>query len=213
METAATARRADRRAWGTTLKREAILSAATQILVREGYGATSMDAVARRAGVAKQTVYSHFGSKAGLFEAIVAANAEHMLEPLIPNEGASLEPAPALETMARRLLDVILSPEGLGRFRLVVAESGRFPELAEVFFHAGPERLTAGLAGYLSSLHADHVLDIPDARLAATQFFGMVRGDVFLRALLRIGEAPPPREIDRIVGAAVHTFLKAYRRD
>ena len=193
-----------------TSKRDTILAAATGVFIDQGYGAASMDAIARAAGVSKQTIYAHFGGKAALFEATVLERSNRLLEPF-PSETDSLhDPEAALRAIARRFLDVILSPETVGRFRVIVAESGRFPELAEAFYRSGPERVGGRLSGYLAELHKRGIVRVTDPRTASIHFFGMVRGDLFLRQLLGLGEPPRGGELDRIVDSAVKAFLCAY---
>lgn len=169
-----------------------------------------MDMIAREAGVSKQTVYSHFRGKAALFGAIIAANSERMIASIAERDPASADPGAVLERTARELLRIILMPEVLARFRLVMAESARFPELAETYYDSGPARVTAELAAYLDRLHRSGVLFVPDPAVAASQFFGMVRGDLFLRGLLRLGGTTTGEDIERVVQTAVASFLAAH---
>ena len=191
-------------------KRDAILVAATRVFIDQGYGAASMDAIARAAGVSKQTIYAHFRGKAALFEATVLERSNRLLEPF-PSETDPLhDPEAALSAIARRFLDLMLSPETVGRFRVIVAESGRFPELAEAFYRSGPERVGSRLSDYLAELHRRGILRVTDPRSASFHFFGMVRGDLFLRQLLGLGEPPLAADRERIVDSAVRAFLSAY---
>jgi TetR/AcrR family transcriptional regulator, mexJK operon transcriptional repressor len=192
-------------------KRAAILIAATRVFLDAGYGAASMVMIARAAGVSKQTIYSHFGGKAALFEAIIANNSGRMLEVLEHGPAANTDPATALEAIAQRLLEIILAPDALARFRVVMAESARFPELAEIYYRTGPERVTMGLAAYLGTLDQKGLLKVPDPLVAASQFFGMVRGDLFIRGLLRIEPLPSPDDVRCLTRTAVHAFLLAHQ--
>jgi len=193
-------------------KRDVILDAARRVFLDVGYGAASMDAIAREAGVSKQTIYAHFGAKDALFGAIMVARADHFLEPLPEVVGDTPDVAAALEGLARRYLEVLLAPEAVARFRVVLAESGRFPELAEVFYRSGPRRAADRLSAYLAALDAGGVLCVPDPETAASQFLGALRGDVFIRYMLGLGEAPSGAEIDRNVAHAVGAFLAAHDR-
>jgi len=191
-------------------KRDAILLAATRVFLQQGYGAASMDAIARAAGVSKQTIYAYFSGKEALFEATVLERSNRLLEP-VPTKADSVHDAEtALRAIALRFLELILSPETVGRFRVIVAESGRFPELAEAFYRSGPERLGGGLSAYLAELDQQGILRVMDPRSASIHFLGMVRGDLFLRQLLGLGEPPRGRDLERIVDDAVKAFLSAY---
>jgi hypothetical protein len=69
------------------------------------------------------------------------------------------------------------------------------------------------LAEYLEECSARGLLDVPEPRLAAEQFVGMVRGAHYLRRLLRIDEEPEAPDPDRIIGSAVQVFLRAYQQE
>lgn len=192
-------------------KREAILAAATRIFLERGYGAASMDTIARAAGVSKQTIYSHFGGKPALFEAIILERCDRLLESLPAVADAGSDAEVALRAIATRLLELMLTPEFVARFRVVMAESSRFPELAEVYYRSGPERATARLADYLARLHRRGLLDVPDPHLAALQFFGMISGSLFLRHVLGVDAPPQSVDLERHVQTAVRDFLVAHR--
>ena len=200
--------------WPTAVspKRRAILAAAERVFLEVGFGLASMEAIARAAGVAKQTLYAHFGTKAALFGATMLERADWLLEPLPAAPDAGGAPAEVLEAFATRFLEIILQPESLARLRLVMAERSRFPELADVFYRSGPGRAAAGLADYLSRLDRERVLHVPAPELAASQFLGMVRGDLFLKHLLGLGPKPTAAELRVSVQAAVRTFLAAHTR-
>ncbi len=193
-------------------KRDAILLAATRVFLDRGYGAASMDAIARAAGVSKQTIYAYFTGKAALFEATVLERSDRLLAPFPAETDAFHDPQTALRAIAQRFLEVILAPETVGRFRVIVAESGRFPELAEAFYRSGPERVGGRLAAYLGELDRRGILRVTDPRSASIHFFGMVRGDLFLRQLLGLGEPPSGGDLERIVDSAVTAFLSAHAR-
>lgn len=207
----AQAREAWQRGRAAAAKRERILDAAQRLFLDAGYGAASMEAIARAAGVAKQTLYAHFGTKAGLFGAIMRERCDWLLEPLPAADDRDHDPAIALAAIGRRFLEIVLAPEAMARFRVVMAEHARFPELAEVFYAAGPARAGAGLAEYLARLHRRGLLRVGDPAAAASRFFGMLRGDLFLRCLLGLKPRATTEEIESVVAGAVGTFLAAHR--
>jgi TetR/AcrR family transcriptional repressor of mexJK operon len=195
---------------GVTSKRDAILEAAARVFFESGYADASMDEIAREAGVSKQTVYSHFGAKEALFGDFIRDNCERLLEPISAPEIRAKGPGAALTGIARRYLDLILEPQALALFRTILAESGRFPELAETFYRSGPLVAIDNLADYLSALDSEGVLRMSDPRLAARLFFGMLREDFYFRLLLGCGESPNKKEVERTVSQAVDMFLAAY---
>jgi TetR/AcrR family transcriptional regulator, mexJK operon transcriptional repressor len=186
-------------------KHDAIVDAARRVFLREGYSA-SMDLVAAEAGVSKQTVYNHFGSKEGLFRAIVDDLSSELLDVLLERDGA---PAVTLETFARRFLKMLLAPSSLALHRMLVAEAPRFPDLAREIYIGGPARAASQLALYLAEENRKGTLAVADPALAAEQFFGALVGHLQLRALLSPREAPSEAEIERAVAHAVRGFLRA----
>ncbi len=192
-----------------TPKHDAILDAARRVFLREGYSA-SMDLVAAEAGVSKQTVYNHFGSKEELFRAIVDHASGELLEVLAEGDGARADPAATLEAIARRFLKMLLAPSHLALHRTLVAEAPRFPDLAREIYRGGPAHAASELAHYLAQETREGTLAVADPALAAEQFFGALCGHLHLRALLSPREAPGEAEIERAISHAVRGFLRAH---
>jgi TetR/AcrR family transcriptional regulator, mexJK operon transcriptional repressor len=190
-------------------KHDAILQAARRVFLREGYSA-SMDLVAAEAGVSKQTVYNHFGSKEGLFRAIVDHASGELLDVLAARDGARADPAATLEAIARRFLKLLLAPSHLALHRTLVAEAPRFPDLAREIYLGGPAHAAKELAQYLAAESRKGTLAVADPALAAEQFFGAVCGHLQLRALLSPRDAPGEPEIERAISHAVRGFLRAH---
>ena len=115
-------------------RRQAILDAALEEFAASGYAATRLDDVARRAGIAKGTIYLYFRDKESLFQELVRA----MLSPIV----GRLESAPIADLPARMLVEVVADifvREIFGTrrkdvIRLIITEGQRFPKLAEVYY-------------------------------------------------------------------------------
>ena len=116
-----------------SLKAAAILEAARHVFLEQGYGDASMDAIARRADVSKATLYAYFAGKEKLFAAIVAVECQRLSlqMDLAGTEGLDLDQA--LHQIGRSFLGLVTSTQGLGIYRIVVAEVARFPELGRIF--------------------------------------------------------------------------------
>lgn len=193
-----------------TSKPEQCLEAARGVFTRQGYGAASMDGVAEEAGVSKATVYAHFGNKQGLFAAMMRRECQRCMERMaIPDDVHQLDLETALRRIAARFLEVGLDPDVLELMRTVIAESPRFTELGEIFYSSGPRVTLDGVVTYLDRVCAQGLLQIVDTETAATQFLGMLRGDLQMRALM--DHAVSPEEISRAADGAVTAFLQAYR--
>lgn len=191
-------------------KREAIIEGATQVFLMKGFGAASMDAIASAAGVSKQTVYAHFGSKSQLYGAIIHRSCAELLAPIHFPEGEEGDVEAVLTSLASNFLAIILKPESLGLFRGMFSESRRFPELARVFYEAGPHHAIDNLASYLETLDAKGVLTVPDARQSANLFFSMLRSDIWMRSLLACDPVPTAEERNDWARHIVSVFIIAH---
>ena len=192
--------------------REEILDGATEVFLEEGFTGTSLDAVIARVGGSKRAIYSHFGGKKELFEAIVQRVSSHPLAAIAPGlvEGRDIEDA--LVDFGKRAVTALMTPSTLALYRLVVAEGARFPELARAFFENGPGRASHGLATALEAFARRGELDLKSARLAAEHFIGMLRDDLHLKVVLGVREPPSAAEINRTVREAVRIFLNGCRK-
>ena len=189
-------------------KRQLVLDAAAELFMAQGYGAVSMDAIARAAGVSKATLYAHFTSKDRLFATIIGEACRDIA-------GAAIQPGnetdlrAVLIQFAGRLLRFLLEDRALAIHRVVVAESLRFPELGRAFYDNGPGQFRQAFGEWLASQSAAGHLSVADPSIAADQFIGLMRSGLYLRATLGL-ERPSETEIDATVTALVDTFLRAY---
>jgi TetR/AcrR family transcriptional regulator, mexJK operon transcriptional repressor len=193
-------------------KAESILAAAKRSFLAAGFGAVSMDAIAREAGVSKATVYAHFAGKEELFGAVVARECERYLARFSPGELDPCDVRASLRVLGRRFLELILSPDGIALHRIILGEVARFPALGEVFWHAGPERQRLQIEAFLKRATASGSLALADTRLAAEQFVSLVRGEIQLRYLLRLEADADRSDIGAAVDNAVATFIRAFER-
>src|SRR5262249_21321384 len=128
---------------------EHILEVATPLFLAHGYGATSIEAVARRAGSSKRTLYHPLPAKTPPFSAGVPPVFGRLRPPAgVPLlEGVDLRGI--LERLAALILRAALMPDAVALHRLIVGESGRFPKLAAVVNREGAAeeaiRLIAGV--------------------------------------------------------------------
>ncbi|MGC2522411.1 MAG: TetR/AcrR family transcriptional regulator [Stellaceae bacterium] len=211
-----TTERSQRHAAPPASKAESILAAAKRTFLHSGFEAVSMDTIAREAGVSKATVYAHFAGKEELFGAVIGRECERYLAGFSAGELDAGDVRASLTTLGRRFLELLLSPDAIALHRIILGEVSRFPALGEVFWHAGPERNLAQIEKFLRAAAAAGSLAIPEARLAAEQFVGLVRVETQLRHLLRLDRGLDPgagRPQTRAgVSAAVDTFLRAFAR-
>jgi TetR/AcrR family transcriptional regulator, mexJK operon transcriptional repressor len=196
-------------------KRRAILEAATTTFLSKGYLGTSMDEIAARAQVSKQTVYKHFADKQSLFTEIVTGTVNEISDPVY-DEVVQLADSGDLEAdlrdLARRLVARVMQPRLLELRRLVIAEAGRFPELGRAFYERGPGRTIAALASVFEQLAAGGALRLDDPALAAAHFNWLIMSAPVNQAMMLGSDSiPGRRELNRYADAGVAAFLAAYR--
>src|ERR1700682_5457012 len=149
-------------------KRRAILDAAGQVFLRNGYVGTSMDEIAAVAAVSKQTVYKHFTDKATLFHELVTATVGNTGEAQGPIVAFGTGPIDEeLHAFARHLLHGVMQPRVLQLRRLVIGEATRFPALGRAFHDGGLAAMIDTLATLFTRLAGERHLHVDDPRLAA----------------------------------------------
>lgn len=169
-------------------KRSVILRAAHRLFLRDGYSATSMDAVTQEAGVSKATVYAHFDSKQKLFEALVRGGSEDAIRSIPPLTRHGGAPADELRAFFGPFLGIVFHG-GYAWSRLVIAEAPRHPENAELFFRCTIDRITQSVESYLGTLRDEGLFATRDLRLAAETLVAIVLLGPLHRVLLLGPEA------------------------
>ena len=181
------------------LHRERVLRAATSSFLARGYG-SSVDDIARRAGVAKQTVYQHFANKDALFKAVAGDLAKRVLVKL---EGGDIRQS--LIRFAVEYRRRALGAQGIATFRTLVPEVPRFRALARTMYANTAGEMVRRLAGFLREK-----LEVEDAEFAAEMLLSMLTGHDRLKRLFAVppGSESEAKRTERIVD----TFLKAVQR-
>lgn len=188
-------------------RRENILTVATQVFTQTGFGATSMSAIAAELGGSKATLYKYFPSKEQLFEAVLMRGCSvvlRALEALAQSDSDDLEAM--LADFGTQFLTGLCSQRSLDVYRMVHAAGLQFPEAAEMFFRCGPERAGTTLAAILARMASQRGVPLPDPRLAADQFLGMVRGKLHMRVAIGVMPPPDPETIRHHAAHAARIF-------
>jgi TetR/AcrR family transcriptional repressor of mexJK operon len=184
-----------------------ILDVATDLFLRDGYGAVSIEMVARKAGVSKRTLYQRFANKAVLFTQVV----HRIIERLRPIDDTSLfegnDLTKVLKRVAATILDAALTPNAIALYRIMVAEGGRFPDLALAVAKesAGPEAISR-IGALLKREAAAGRITIKNSNFVAAQFLYMIIAIPHRRAL-GMGKPFSPAERAEWVNDTVHLFL------
>ncbi len=187
-------------------KAAAILSGGMQEFLAHGYAATSMDRVASAAGVSKATVYSHFQDKETLFIAIIEQLVRGKFQSIFDTTAEELrsEPRIFLREVANRVFDTAINePQFLNFVRLVIGESGRFPELARAFVWNIEKTSFGTMHQYLASCPQ---LKLTDPEATARIFIGAIVHFLIVQEMLH-GRDIVPMERDRIINTLVDSIV------
>lgn len=188
-----------------------ILGSARRVFFDQGYGSASLEGIANAAGVAKTTIYRHFGSKKALFERCLSeATATLRVQLAEASEPASI--GEGLRFMALCLLDVIYLPENVDLMRLLFAESSRFPELGRAYGTHAKSVFITEMVRYLGRDAVGVRLAVDDAAMAAEEFHHLVMSARYFDVLMGVAAIPDADERGEIAQRAVRLFLSGYRR-
>jgi TetR/AcrR family transcriptional repressor of mexJK operon len=191
----------------------AILAAALEVFGRDGFATANVDEIARRAAVAKPTIYNRFGDKRRLFvEAMrlgmTRAN-DRVLEAIAALDARPADLGAALQHLGLALAHCVTTEDGAAVVRLQIAEQAHFPEIDGMNLR---ERHLDALAGKLAQLMALGYLGASDPQIAARQFFALVTSE----PLARSGYGTRPlrtADVKAFVASGVDTFLAAFGGD
>src|SRR6202044_1907038 len=106
----------------------ALIGAATQVFLREGYGLASIDKVASEAGVSTRTIYERFKNKADLLAAVITRLVDRDMAMVFATPDLDrLDPREALTVIAQTITGRARDPDSVALFRIVATEAQRFP--------------------------------------------------------------------------------------
>jgi AcrR family transcriptional regulator len=192
------------------LRRDAILEVARAVFAEEGYADASMSTIAARLGGSKGTLYNYFKSKEELFAAYIRDQCARFAEGLFETDDGAPDFASQLSALGERFLSHLLSDWAVRTYQLVVAEARRNPDLAMVFYEAGPMEGLRRLTARLEEARARGAIVADDCGVAAEQFMVLCRGHLHFRYALNLIERPSEAEIKATVEEAVRTFMARY---
>ena len=186
-------------------KTAAILDGAMQVFLEQGYAGTTMDKVASAAGVSKPTVYNHFQDKEALFNALMeklVIEKEWARCPLDLQNFSSEPPNIVLKRIANEVLDNCnSSSEQITFVRLVIGESGRFPELSRSFVANMDKSILGALTEYFASLN------VPTPDVAARMFMGTIVYFLMTNEMMG-GKDIVPIERDYLVDNLINMIIR-----
>lgn len=191
-------------------RRKAILEAARQVFLRQGYGATSLNDIVGVSGGSLATLYDLFGGKAGLFQAMVEEECGNFFGHLDFDTLEGKEPPEALREIATLFLEGVLQQPKMSLLRVIVAEVPQFPEVGTIFYRAGPGLGHEIVADYLRTQSALGKLRIDDPMRAARTFIALVLGPFHMKVLCGEEIDLTPEEIEQHLDFTLSAFFRLY---
>ncbi len=169
-----------------------ILSAALEIFTEKGFAAARVDDIARRAGLSKGAVYLYFDSKEAMLKALVEQSAGRIASAAstLSLMGADTDPEQAYRAILKMALTALADPDISAAPRLVLAEAGQFPELAQFYrkrvIEVGRMAITHLIRTGVKNGHFRDVAD--EAALLA--FMGPAVAQMMLSTVFRLEDDP-----------------------
>ncbi|GER06788.1 TetR family transcriptional regulator [Iodidimonas muriae] len=191
-------------------KNRAILDAASALFLSVGFDRVSMDQIASKAEVSKQTVYGHFKSKEGLFRAVIGHRVSDFFQDDLLDTAGHRSIKETLNRLGQQYMRLILSDDAVAMFRILAGNAESHPKLVAMFFEEGPGRLAQALESVFRYAHERGDLICADAQKASQLFATLLRGDLYLKRTLGLASGIEADEINRHVADVVSTFLKLY---
>lgn len=191
-------------------RRRAMIEAAAELFLERGYEKTSLGDVVKRSGGSLATLYAAFGSKEGLFEAIVAEISEQILAEFAEPELEPQSLEQALQQFGERFLGMILCPNALRWHRMCLAEGHQFPALREALLRSGPGRVRSRLADYLAAQERAGRIRLEDPGEAAVHFVALLKSESHFAAVCGDPVDLSAAQVTRQARRAVEVFLHGY---
>lgn len=189
-----------------------VLEAAKTQFLQQGFGATSMESIAKASGVSKMTIYNYFPSKEALFESCIASRTDQVFHlSKLYSTGQSLpQPDQILQQIATQFVALMRDDEVLAMHRVMISSAGQHPEICQSFFAQGCLRLNQQISAYLELAHQTGVLQVSNPQRAADQFLSLCLGRQHLQGLLMLG-TPTHAEDAAMIADNIAMFLAVYR--
>lgn len=196
-------------------KRRAILDAALPAFLAAGYAQANLDAIAAQAGASKVTIYHHFGSKEGLFVALIEEQigvADRRSDALLDALRHTDDVESDLRAFAREFVSTVMQPHLVAMRRLLIGAAAQFPELSDAWFRSGPDQGYRTLGGLFRRLDEQGRLPIPDPDVAARAFTWLILGAPLTEAMFRPDvDRYDASHLARHAEEGADVFLAAYR--
>ena len=177
-------------------KAAAILDAAGDAFTENGMSHTTMQDIAKKAGVSKLTVYNNFGTKEELFKKVIQKKCMMHMGDDILNKARRMPPRDGLCFIGLGFIGIIFSEEAIAIHRTVMAESRHDNTISRLFYDSGPERVFKIVGQYLNLLEKDGVCVFDNIDRASEVFLSLFTGATHMRTVLKLEPAPDQNQLE-----------------
>jgi AcrR family transcriptional regulator len=191
----------------TAMKREKIVRSAAKLFLERGYDSVSINEIIAEVGGSKETIYSNFGNKAQLFEAVVQQLCSDVTIRIDTRPIGSLEEQAT--RAAHSFVSIVLTPQIISFHRLVTSIGREFPAAGRLFYQTGPETVYRIFSEWIAQHQKDgNIRTDRDPRRLAVLFHDMLIGEQILSWLTSAAsQKDRARRIEQTVELAVSVFL------
>lgn len=189
-------------------KRLEILKVALSMFGINGYNATSMEAIASACGFSKAVLYQYFNNKEELFTAIFE---EEILKIFIelPMNDEIKDFHEVLTKVAYKHYETLIEPEKLNLIRVIMAETGKFPQIGKILYENAIDVAAEKLSAYLEKYNELGIIDCPNTKLYARNFLGNIVSFVIVDELINSNNREFSK--DEILKSIVSIFEKGVK--
>lgn len=189
-------------------KAEAIMIAAGQLFIQNGFSNVTMDTIAKKAGVSKLTVYNHFGSKDELFNTVIRTECASQINKALFEHLDGENPEEDFWRIGLAFLSIIYTEEALAMYRTVVSECRNNDKIAKLFHNAAHGHVRKHFEKYLRKLEKRQSFTIANKKKASDIFFTLLKNDAYHCAVLRVKPKPTESQLSKIAKDNAKLFLQ-----
>jgi len=190
-------------------RRTEIINAARDIFLERGYAGASTDEIVGRSGGSKETLYTHFGNKRGLFREVIVREIDLLFEPL--HRQPDGEPLERLRGVARHYVRQSMRPEAIALMRILVGEGVRIPELTTQLRAIADEKIVGFFAELIAAVQATGAMQGESAQTLAVVLNDLLRGGTIFSVLFDPELTFSNRKLDAHADACVERLRKFAR--
>lgn len=194
------------------LRRDAFLKAAREVFFEQGYESANMSEIVRRAGGSLATLYNQFGDKQGIFLAMLDSRVDSVSDAMVVELQSHAPIEEGLRRIGQQYGELLLLPESLETYRLLVGMAKKFPEVAHSFVQKGPNRMRQILSAYLEDRAKAGEISEGDYEARAALFLDMARSGIQTKALLDPSLEISQEEVRAAIDRATEVFLHGVAR-